>query len=365
MAGNSLGKEFVLTLFGESHGKCAGVVVDGCPAGLELREADVQRELDKRIPKGSGIVSSRIEEDKVEILSGTFKDRTTGAPIAMIVQNRDVDSRPYELIKDVPRPGHADYPAKVRYGGFNDYRGGGQFSGRMTAALVMAGAVAKKLLAGVGVEVLAYALSIGDVRSRTDLTCEELRASVYENPVRCGDRNAALLMEKSVRQAAESRDSLGGVVRVIAYDVPPGIGDPLFGSLDSELSQALFSIPAVKGVEFGSGFGAAQSKGSQNNDPLTVVKGNVAFRTNNAGGVLGGLSTGQEIVAQVAFKPTPSISRPQMSVDLQSMKETELNLAGRHDPCIVPKAVPVVEAMVSIVLADFMIRSGRILRILK
>jgi len=365
MAGNSLGKEFVVTLFGESHGKCVGAVVDGCPAGLQFSEIDVQNELDRRIPKGTGVVSSRIEEDRAEILSGAFNGRTTGAPIAMIVRNKDVDSWPYELSKDIPRPGHADYPAKIRFGGFNDYRGGGQFSGRMTAALVMAGAIAKKLLAKTSVEVLAYALSIGEIRSRGDLTREELRKTVYTNSVRCGDRDTALLMEKSILCAAESGDSLGGVVRVIAYDVPAGIGDPPFSSLDSELSQALFSIPAVKGVEFGSGFGAAQSKGSQNNDPLTIASGKVAFTTNNAGGVLGGLSTGREIVAQVAFKPTPSIAKPQRSVNLQSMEETELNLVGRHDPCIVPKAVPVVEATASMVLVDFMIRSGMLPRILK
>jgi chorismate synthase len=365
MAGNSLGKEFVVTLFGESHGKCVGVVIDGCPAGLEFSEMDVQSELDRRIPKGTSVVSSRIEEDRAEILSGIFNEKTTGAPIAMIVQNKNVDSRPYELSKNTPRPGHADYPAKIRFGGFNDYRGGGQFSGRMTAAFVMAGAIAKKLLARMSVEVLAYALSIGEIRSRIDSTREELRRTVYNNSVRSGDRETALLMEKSILRAAEGGDSLGGVVRVIAYDVPAGIGDPPFHSLDSELSRALFSIPAVKGVEFGSGFGATQSKGSQNNDPLAIANGKVTFTTNNAGGILGGLSTGKEIVAQVAFKPTSSIAKLQRSVNLQSMEETELNLVGRHDPCIVPKAVPVVEATVSMVLVDFMIRSGMLPRILK
>jgi len=365
LAGNSFGKEFVITLFGESHGKCVGVIVDGCPAGLKFSDIDVQHDLDRRIPREPGISSSRIEEDKAEILSGTFQGRTTGAPIAMIVRNTNVDSQPYERFKDIPRPGHADYPARVRYGGFNDYRGGGRFTGRMTVAFVMAGAVAKKLLAHTGIEVLADTLSIENVYSRTNLTREELRAQVYTTPVRCGDREAAPLIQKAILEAAEAGDSLGGIVRAVAYGIPPGIGEPLFDSLDSELAKALFSIPAVKGVEFGSGFEAARSRGSQNNDPPTIRGGKVQFETNNAGGILGGLSTGSEIVVQVAFKPTPSIRRKQRSVNLASMKETELELGGRHDPCVVPKAVPVVEAVVSIVLADFMIRYGAIPKALK
>jgi len=365
LTGNSFGEEFVITLFGESHGKCVGVIVDGCPAGLAFSDIDVQHELDRRVPREPGITSSRIEEDKAEILSGTFQGRTTGAPIAMIVRNADVDSQPYERFKDIPRPGHADYPAKVRYGGFNDYRGGGRFTGRMTVAFVMAGAVAKKLLARTGIEVLAHTLSIGNVSSKADLTREELRAQVYTSPVRCGDRETAPIIQKAILEAAEAGDSLGGIVKAVAYGIPPGIGEPLFDSLDSELARALFTIPAVKGVEFGSGFDAARSRGSQNNDPLTIRGGKVQFETNNAGGILGGLSTGREIVAQVAFKPTPSIRRKQRSVNLASMKETELELGGRHDPCVVPKAVPVVEAVVSIVLADFMIRSGAIPKVLK
>jgi len=365
LADNSLGEEFVVTLFGESHGRCVGTVVDGCPAGLELSEADVQHELDKRVPRTPSITSSRIEEDKVEILSGIFQGRTTGAPIAMIVWNRDVDSLPYERIKNVPRPGHADYPAMVRYGGFNDYRGGGQFSGRLTVALVMAGAVAKKLLAVERIEVLAHSLSIGRIQSKADLTREELRASVYTNAVRCGDRDAASSMERAILQAAETGDSLGGTVKAVVYGVPIGVGEPLFSSLDSELSKALFSIPAVKGVEFGLGFEASRLTGSENNDPLVIKEGKVTFETNNAGGILGGLSTGREIVAHVAFKPTPSIRRRQRSVNLDSMENTELEMAGRHDPCVVPKAVPVVEAVVSIVLTDLLVRSGVIPKVLK
>jgi len=357
LAGNSLGKEFVVTIFGESHGRCIGVVIDGCPAGLELSKAEVQRDMDRRIPRGSEIVSSRIEKDEVDVLSGVFQGHTTGAPIAMVVWNMDVDSRPYELLKDIPRPGHADYPAKIRYQGFNDYRGGGLLSGRTTVAFVMAGAVANRLLQRTGIEVLAHSHSIGDVFSRTDLTSDEIRRNVYSNPVRCGDHQAASSMEQAILSAANEGDSIGGTVKVIVSGVPPGIGDPVFSSLDSELSRALFSIPAVKGVEFGAGFDAARLKGSQNNDLIEVRKGEVTYLTNRAGGVLGGLSSGAEIVAHVAFKPTPSIQKTQRSVNLRSMEHTELRITGRHDPCVVPKAVPVVEAMVAIVLADFALRS--------
>jgi len=360
VAGNSLGQEFVVTVFGESHGKCVGVIVDGCPAGLELNEADVQRDLDRRIPRGAAIVSGRIEKDEVEILSGVFQGHTTGAPIAMVAWNRDVDSGPYELLKDIPRPGHGDYPARIRYRGFNDYRGGGLISGRTTVAFVMAGAVAKRLLGQARIEVLAHSQSIGNVFARTDLSLDEIRRNVYSNPVRCGDLRAASSMEQEILSAAKEGDSVGGTVKLIVAGVPPGLGDPVFGSLDSELSRALFSIPAVKGVEFGSGFQASRLKGSQNNDPLEIKNGRVTYLTNMAGGILGGLSSGAEIVAHVAFKPTPSIQKTPRSVNLRTMEQTELKITGRHDPCVVPKAVPVVEAIVATVLADFVLRSNMI-----
>ncbi len=365
MGGNSLGREFISTVFGESHGKCVGVVVDGCPAGVELKEADIQFELDRRIPRASSLTSSRIEKDKVEILSGVFHDKTTGAPIAMIVRNRDIDSQPYERLRDIPRPGHADYPARIRYGGLNDYRGGGQFSGRTTVALVMAGAVARKVLRKSGINVLSHTLSIGSCNSDPALTRKELLESVYSNPVRCCDSVAASQMEKEIEEAAASGDSLGGVVEAVVYGVPAGIGEPLFGAMDSELAGALFCIPAVKGVEFGSGFRAARSKGSENNDPIVVRDGKVEFEGNRSGGVLGGLSTGQEIIIHVAFKPTPSIRRKQKSVNLESMDTIDLEVTGRHDPCVVPKAVPVVQSVASIVILDLMIRSGAIEKVFK
>ena len=360
MSSNSIGKVFVFTCIGESHGFIVGAIIDGCPAGLPLTEADVQSELDKRRPGLSGVSTPRMEEDRVEILSGVYRGYTTGAPICMIVRNRDVDSKPYEAIRFRPRPGHADYPAAVKYGGFNDYRGGGRFSGRMTAAYVMAGAVAKKLLNLLEIEVLAHTVQIGKVKLSRRVSYEDIRVNVYRNAVRCADPEVAALMEDAVLKAAEEGDSLGGVVEGIALNVPVGVGEPIFDSLDSDLAKMLFNIPAVKGVEFGAGFKAASMRGSENNDQYVVKDGKVFTLTNNAGGILGGLSTGMPIVVRVAFKPTPSISKKQRTVDLKEMREVELELKGRHDPCIVPRAVPVVEACMAIVLADHVLRASLI-----
>src|SRR3990170_2046374 len=266
LAGNSIGKEFVVTSFGESHGKIVGVIVDGCPAGLPLSESDVQAELDRRTPAQPKIVSGRIEKDKVQIQSGVFNGFTTGAPIAMTVENKEADSSDYEAIKDLPRPGHADYTAWVKYGGFNDYRGGGRFSGRITVALIMAGAIAKKLLNQVGVDVFAYTKAIGNVKMRKSLSFEEVRSRRYEPNVRCPDRVCAQKMEDAIVAARKEGDSLGGIIEVIASNVPVGVGEPLFDSLDADIAKTLFTIPAVKGVEFGVGFKAAELKGSENND---------------------------------------------------------------------------------------------------
>jgi len=283
----------------------------------------------------------------------------------MIIRNRDVDSRPYEAIRDTPRPGHADYPAKIRYGGFNDYRGGGRFSGRVTAAYVMAGAIAKKLLKIFDVEVLAHTVQIGRVKLTKPITHDDIRLRVYQNPVRCADPEAAELMEDEILKAAREGDSVGGIVEGLAINVPAGLGDPIFDSLDADLAKMIFNIPAVKGVEFGVGFKAASMRGSENNDQYTIRDGRVVTLTNNAGGILGGLSTGMPIVVRVAFKPTPSISKRQRTVNIKRMEEVELELKGRHDPCIVPRAVPIVEACMAIVLADHMIRAGIIPRVLK
>jgi len=363
--GNSIGKALVLTCFGESHGRCIGVAVDGCPAGLPISREEIQAEMEKRRPGSTDVSTPRREEDTVEILSGIYNGFTTGAPICMLVWNRDVDSRPYEVIKSKPRPGHADYPAYIRYGGFNDIRGGGRFSGRITAAYVMAGAIAKKLLSTVGVEVLAHTVQIGKVKLQREVSYEDIRRNVYRNAVRCADPNIAEKMREEVLEAYRDRDSVGGVVEGLALNVPAGLGDPVFDSLDSNIAKMMFNIPAVKGVEFGAGFKAALMRGSENNDQYVVKKGRVVTLTNNAGGILGGISTGMPIIVRVAFKPTSSISRRQKTVDLDHMEETEIEFKGRYDPCIVPRAVPVVEACLAFVLADHAIRAGEIPRVLK
>jgi len=364
LAGNSIGKEFVVTSFGESHGKCVGVVIDGCPAGLPLSEKDIQAELDRRIPAQPKIVSGRIEKDKVQILSGVFNGFTTGAPIAMLVANKEADSSAYEAIKDLPRPGHADYPAREKYGGFNDYRGGGRFSGRVTVALMMAGAVAKKLLSAFDVDVLAYTKAIGNVKMDKPVGLAEIRER-YETAVRCPDSACAEAMEAAIVKARKDGDSLGGIIECIALNVPVGVGEPLFDALDADIAKILLSVPAVKGVEFGLGFAAAELKGSENNDAYRMHQGKVVALTNNAGGILGGLSSGMPIIVRVAVKPTPSITKEQRTINLRNMKDATIAVKGRHDPCVVPKAVPVVEAAVATVLADHMIRAGLIPNVLK
>ncbi|MEM0446067.1 MAG: chorismate synthase [Candidatus Nitrosocaldus sp.] len=365
MLGNMLGERLTMLTFGESHGRCVGAIVDGCPVGLPLKEEDIQRKLDLRRPGQSIVTTQRKEEDRVEILSGVFNGYTTGAPICMIIWNKDQDSRAYEQIRLKPRPGHADYPAYVKYAGYNDYRGGGRFSGRLTAALVMAGALAEKLLAyTLGIEVIAYTLEIGGIKMDSSLAIDAKRLR-YSNDVRCPDPNTAELMMEAIIKARHDGDSLGGVVECIALNMPIGLGEPIFGALESDLSRALFSIPAVKGVEFGSGFNGSRMRGSENNDPYTIKDGKVVTLSNNAGGILGGLSNGMPLMLRVAFKPASSIAKTQSTVDLESMQGTEIVVTGRHDPCVVPRAVPVVEAMVAFILADHAIRAGMIKPVLR
>jgi chorismate synthase len=362
---NSTGKTLVFTCFGESHGKYIGAAIDGCPAGLPLTAEDIQAEVDKRRPGFASVSTKRKEEDRVEILSGVFNGYTTGAPICMVIKNLNVEPEAYENMKHKPRPGHADYPAYVKYGGFSDHRGGGRFSGRITAAYVMAGAVAKKLLAALGVEVLAHTVQIGEVRVSREVTYNEVRSNVYGNPVRCAVPQTAALMEKTILKIAKEGDSLGGVVEGVALNVPVGLGEPVFDSLDSEIAKMMLNIPAVKGVEFGAGFRAASLKGSENNDQYAMKNGKVTALSNNAGGVLGGISTGMPIIVRVAFKPASSIRKRQKTVDLSRMEEAEIEMTGRHDPCIAPRAVPVVESCLAFVLADYAIRSSKIPRVVR
>lgn len=362
--GNSFGKLFTITSFGESHGRCVGVIIDGCPAGLPVNEEDIQRELDKRRP-GAGVAATRrAEEDRVEVFSGIFNGVTTGAPVCLLVWNRDVDSSQYEKTRFLPRPGHADYTAFIKYGGFNDFRGGGRFSGRITAAPVMAGAVARKLLGLIDIEVLAHTVEIGGIKARPR-EFEEIKKNVEKNTLRCADPDAAEAMAGFIEQVRKEGDSVGGVVEGIARNVPAGLGEPVFDNLDGELAKALFAIPAVKGVEFGAGFSVSDKKGSGNNDPFVIKNGKIETVTNNAGGVLGGISTGMPLVVRAAIKPTSSIARSQQTVDISEMKEASLSVGGRHDVCIVPRAAVVVEAMMAVTLCDFALRAGIIPRVIK
>ncbi|MDA4130861.1 MAG: chorismate synthase [Thaumarchaeota archaeon] len=365
---NTIGTHFAFTSFGESHGRCVGVVIDGCPTGLAIVEADIQKLVDLRKPGQSIVTTQRSEEDRVEILSGTFNGLTTGAPLCMLVWNSDQRSSDYEKFRSTPRPGHADYPAFVKYAGLNDYRGGGRFSGRITVGFVMAGSVALKLLQEtMGIQIIAYTKELGGISADlSKLSLEEIGKNRYSNEVRCPDENAAEKMKERVVRERGKGDSLGGIVECVAFGVPPGVGEPIFASMESELSKSIFSIPAVKGIEFGSGFSGTKLKGSENNDVYTSSEeGRVITKTNNSGGVLGGLTTGMPIVFRVAFKPASSIASAQQTLDLTTMKERELIVPGRHDPTVVPRAVPVVEAMTACVLIDLAIGGGFIPRILE
>ncbi len=361
---NSFGKLFTMTVFGESHGRCVGVVVAGCPAGLPLTESDIQPEVDRRKAGASIASTTRQEEDKAEILSGVFNGFTTGAPLGMVIWNRDVAFDEYERSRFLPRPGHADYTAFVKYGGFNDFRGGGMFSGRLTAAFVMAGTIARKLLSRLNVEVLAHTVAIGGITAKP-MEFEQIKEAVVHNPLRCADSTAAEKMTELLAKVKSEGESLGGVIEGIARNVPVGLGEPLFDNLDGELAKALLAIPAVKGVEFGAGFAAAQKRGSENNDTFAVRNGQIVTLTNHAGGILGGISSGMPVVVRVAIKPTASIAREQATVNLQKMEDTSLNVRGRHDVCIVPRAVPVVEAMMAVTIADFALRAGLMARVIK
>jgi chorismate synthase len=358
MVGSLIGERFACMSFGESHGKCVGMIVDGCPAGLQLDEIDIQPLLDLRKPGQTIITTQRKEEDKVEILSGVFNGFTTGAPICMLIWNKEHDSRSYESIVTRPRPGHSDYPAVVKYAGFSDYRGGGRFSGRLTATFVMAGAIAKKLLYHtLGIETIAYTVQIGQIRAN-DIDLEDARKNRYTNDIRCPDLDAARQMREVILQTRKEGDSLGGVIECICTGIPVGLGEPIFSSLEADISRAVFSIPAVKAIEFGSGFLGSEKKGSENNDLFTLKNGKIVTKTNNAGGILGGLSNGMPIRMRIGFKPASSISLTQRTLDISTLSEIDLNVSGRHDPCVVPRAPPVVESIVSVILADHALRSG-------
>jgi chorismate synthase len=361
---NSLGRLFTVTSFGESHGRCVGVIIDGCPAGLPITETDIQREVDRRKPGVTMAATQRVEADKVEILSGIFNGITTGAPICLLIWNKDIDSSGYEKMRFLPRPGHADYTTFMKYGGFNDFRGGGRFSGRITATFVMAGAVAKKLLNLIGIDVLAHTVDIGGIKAEPK-EFDEIRENVDKNSVKCADLKAAEAMSRAIEKVKEEGDSIGGIIEGIAINMPVGLGEPAFDTLDGDLAKALFAIPAVKGVEFGSGFSVAGKRGSENNDPFIIRNGKIVTATNNAGGILGGISNGMPIVVRVAIKPTSSIAKSQETINMKNMESASLAIRGRHDICIVPRAVAVVESMMAVTLCDFAMRAGLLPRVIK
>jgi len=352
---STFGQHFKLTTWGESHGPALGVVIEGCPAGLELRVEDIQRELDRRRVGQSKVTSPRNERDRAELLSGVFENVTTGAPISLITYNADADSSKYDNLRDVFRPGHADYTYWVKYG-HRDHRGGGRSSARETWGRVAAGAIAKKVLAEFGVDVFGFTRAIGTVEMETFD-----RDHIERNIVRCPDPEAAERMIEAITEVKESHDSLGGVVEAHALNVPVGLGEPTFGKVDAVIAQAMLSIPATKGVEIGTGFEIARMRGSASNDAFVLENGRVRTRTNHAGGTLGGLTSGEEIVVRVAIKPTSSIEQEQDTVDTD-MQARKILVTGRHDPSVVPRAVPVVEAMLAITLADLLLvdRSARL-----
>jgi len=345
VAANTMGELFRVTTFGESHGPGIGVVVDGVPAGLKVDIDGIQAQLRRRRPGQSGLVSPRDETDTLEILGGLFEGTTTGAPVAMWIRNRDVRSSDYESIKDLFRPGHADY-TWYRKHGFRDWRGGGRTSGRETAGRVAAGALARQLLATVGVSMVGYVIRVGNACA-TDFDADEIE----RNPLRCADARAAQQMAAIVAEAKASGDSVGGLIEVVANGVPAGWGDPVFDKLDAKIGAAMLSIGAVKGVEIGDGFGLARMRGSEANDP--ILPG--GFGSNHMGGLLGGISTGAPIVVRIAVKPTPSIGLPQRTVDVHGQGAT-IEVPGRHDPCICPRLVPVAESMLALVLCDAWLR---------
>ena len=356
MSGNRFGRIFSITTWGESHGPAVGVVVDGCPSGLAIAAEDIQKELDRRRPGQSRASTSRQEKDQVEILSGIFEGRTTGTPISLVVWNKDADSSAYDLLRDRPRPGHADYTYQMKYG-IRDHRGGGRASARETVGRVAAGAVARKLLEEWGIHIVAYVTELGGIRAvLPPAELMILRSQAESNAVRCPDPAAAERMLERLEAVRKEGDSLGGMVEIVAEGVPAGLGEPVFDKLDGDLAKALMSIGAVKAVEIGAGRECAGLKGSEMNDQLLYRDEEVGFESNRAGGILGGISTGEPIVCRIAVKPTPSIARLQRTVDLAREEAAEIEIKGRHDPAIPPRIVPVAEAMVALVLADHMLR---------
>lgn len=359
-----LGKNLHVSIFGQSHAEAIGVSVDGLPAGEKVDLEELQTFLNRRAPGRDATATSRREADRPKILCGLLNGMTCGAPLAAIIENTNTRSGDYDNLRDVPRPGHADYTAQIRYGGFQDVRGGGHFSGRLTAPLCIAGGIAIQILKRRGIEIAAHIRSVGEAEDRPfdpmgeeKETLEQLRKAVF--PVL--EPEAETAMREVIMGAKGEGDSVGGVVECIVTGLPAGLGDPMFGGMEGRMAAALFGIPAVKGVEFGAGFAAAGMRGSEHNDPFEMDDGRVRTKGNNAGGILGGITTGMPMVFRMAFKPTPSIAREQDSVSLRDGTRQALCIKGRHDPCIVPRAVPVAEAVAALVLLDTLLDAPAIL----
>lgn len=352
MPGNSFGKNLTITTFGESHGACIGGVIDGYPAGISINFDQVEFELSRRRPGQSALVSPRKEQDKVEFLSGIYNKKSLGSPIAFIIKNMDAKSSDYNNLKNIFRPSHSDFTYEKKYG-LRDERGGGRSSARETAARVVAGALAKQFLEKQNIEIKAFVRSIGEIFSDkhyNDLDIDH----VEKSPVRCPDLQVSMKMVQHIESLMKEGDSTGGVVECIIKGVAPGLGEPVFDKLHADLGKAMLSINAAKGFEYGSGFESAKMKGSQNNDPFIMDGNTVKTATNNSGGIQGGISNGMDIYFRVAFKPTPTIGKEQTTVD-NTGKSVKFSAKGRHDPCVVPRAVPIVEAMAALVIMDHLL----------
>ncbi len=354
--GSSIGKLFKLTTFGESHGSMIGGVIEGCPSGLKLNIEAIQSDLDRRRPGQSKVTTSRNESDQVQIVSGIFEGITTGSPIGFLIPNKNAKSKDYSNIKDVYRPSHADYTFDEKYG-IRDYKGGGRSSARETATRVVAGAIAKQLLGHYNIDLAAYVCSVGQLEISNKIhDIDTIRAKASLNIVRCPDEEAAEKMIDLITQLKSKGDSVGGQIFCVINGVVAGLGDPVFDKLHADLSKAMLSINAVKGFEYGSGFEGSKMLGSQHNDVFENKSGKVSTVTNNSGGIQGGISNGQPIYFKVAFKPVATILSPQKSIN-KKKENIELKVNGRHDPCVVPRAVPIVEAMAAIVLIDHLLRN--------
>ena len=350
MSSTFIGQRLRLSVFGQSHSEAIGMTLDGLPAGLKVDADELQAFLNRRAPGQNDWSTPRKEEDKPEFICGLRDGFTCGAPMTAIIYNNNTRPKDYSQLKITPRPGHADYTAEVKYRGFQDYSGGGHFSGRLTAPLCIAGGILKQALKEDGITVDARIAAIAGIRDESPFT-----ASVADKPFPVVDDRIGEQMREAIRIARAEGDSVGGVIECVVHGLPVGIGEPMFGGIENQIARTVFAVPAVKGIEFGAGFAAASMRGSENNDLFTVRDGKIETLTNNAGGILGGIADGMPIVFRVAIKPTPSIAKTQQSVNLQTMQTEDLSITGRHDPCIVPRAVPVIEAAAALAITDLIL----------